>query len=180
MKHVTYQFFAKIQQRRWFCLLANVFLIVPSFRVDPRYFQIAVPWEPPGWRTPAASSSSPPAGLRPGGSPWHCATSCQSGGLWCGPGKSYTSESSPICLWCQSRRETWVQIQVLKDESHIAFGLLRRHAACGWSHLYFALVVALAGLLLELHAVEFCSQNLHSFLLVLQLRPLLLALCNHT
>lgn len=48
------------------------------------------------------------------------------------------------------------------------------------SHLYFTLVVAFAGLRLQLHTVQFCSQSFHGLFLVLQLGPFLLALSNHT
>lgn len=85
---------------------------------DPRCLQTAVPWEPPGWRTPAGRSSSPPAALRPGGSPWRCATSCWFGGLWCGPGQNYTSGSFPTCLWCQSSEETFSTDWTLTHETH--------------------------------------------------------------
>lgn len=65
------------------------------------------------------------------------------------------------------------------DTFTLCLNVSRLHAVYRLSHLYFALVVAFAGLLLKLHAVQFCSQSLHGFLPVLQLGPFLLALCNH-
>lgn len=69
---------------------------------SPGCFLPAVPWAPPGWRTPAARSSSLPADPLPEGSSWCRALSCRSGGLLCDPGRSCRFESSLICLWCQS------------------------------------------------------------------------------
>ena len=68
----------------------------------PGRFLPAVPWASPGWRTPAAKSSSRPAAPLPAGSSSHRAQSFRSGGLWFGPGRSCRSGSSPIGLWCQS------------------------------------------------------------------------------
>lgn len=80
----------------------------------PAHFLPAAPWASPGWRTPPARRSSRPADPPPAGSSWRRAQSCRSGGLLFYPGRSGTSGSSPICLWCQSVRSREDSKQGLK------------------------------------------------------------------
>lgn len=160
--------------------LTKRFFLWDKLMNAPDRFLPAVPWVSPGWRTPAARCSSHPADPLPAGSSWRHARSYRSGGLLCGPAQSCTSGSSPICLWYQSEgreREQQTRLKMTWTYKHMEDFMLSSTSA---SHLYFTLVVAFAGFLLQLHAVQLCSQRRHGFLFVFQLGSFLLALCNHT